>query len=585
MNTRWTRLSRQSRPAFFLFVAICACTLGLRGAHAQHRAHLSADLLTHESRQTTTRARIIVHGTPSDVVAIAIKHHLAVLSTLTDGVVIAANSRELTDLAAETGLTQLSGDVRVRPWMSVSNVSTAADQVRAGQPGLLGLLSVAPVTGAGVTVAVVDSGISPHPALAKKVLANVSLVTGDPSVADAFGHGTHVAGIIAGLGSAAAGVTPLYTGGIASGAQLVNVRVLGADGSGLTSDVIAGIDWVIANKSKYNIRIVNLSLGHPVYESCSTDPLCLEVGKAVNAGLVVIAAAGNYGRNADGRMVLGSIASPGNSPYAITVGAINTWGTGKRSDDTVATFSSRGPTAIDFAVKPDIAAPGVKIVSLQAEGSFLASSYSSIHVAGGSSNAYMYLSGTSMSTPIVSGGVALLLQGAPGLKPAQVKLALQNGASYMTDGGLMGAGAGSVNFMASRKITATGLTSLLTTTINGLTGTSSGASFWDAGTMGSRLYAGSGIRLLSTLLAPLAWLDPSLLHWGDLNLLGLTNPLARLTPKWLQYGALAAGTNDQQILWGTTVYEPSGQQILWGTDTTGDQQILWGTSLTDPDAQ
>jgi len=285
-------------------------------------------------------------------------------------------------------------------------------------------------------------------------------------------------------------------------------------------------------------------------------------------------------------MVLGSIASPGNSPYAITVGALNTWGTVVRSDDTVATFSSRGPTAYDMAVKPDVAAPGVKIVSLQAPDSYLPTQYPVVHVAGSGNNAYMFLSGTSMATPMVSGGAALLLEAAPSLSPAQVKLALQNGATYMADGGLMGAGAGSVNFFASRQIAASGLTSVLTSVIGGLGLTSTGASFWDAGTLSNRLYSGLGIRLLSLLEAPLVWLDPSLLNFGDLNLLGLTNPLATMVPKWLQYGAVAGWTSDQQIIWGTTVYQPSGQQIIWGTNTaTTDQQIIWGTTLTDPNAQ
>ena len=228
--------------------------------------------------------------------------------------------------------------------------------------------------------------------------------------------------------------------------------MLGADGSGFTSDVIAGIEWVVANRALYNIRVINLSLGHPVTEACSTDPLCEAVNQAVQAGIVVVVAAGNAGQASDGRTILGGISSPGNSPYAITVGALNTWGTVDRSDDTVATFSSRGPTAYDLAVKPDIAAPGTKILSLQADGAFLPTMYPSIHVAGSGNNAYMYLSGTSMAAPMVSGGVALLLQGSPNLSPAQVKFALQNGATAMTDAGLMGAGAGSVNFWASRQI-------------------------------------------------------------------------------------------------------------------------------------
>lgn len=566
-----------------VFAWCLASGLTLRGSNTPHFASLSNDLVAHLAQRTSARARVIIQGDDALVDAIASRHHVQVVRRLPNGAVLLVNSSELADVASDVGVAHLSGDVPVRTWLSVSNQSTAADQTRAGTSGFLGIGALAAVNGKGVTVAVVDSGINTkHTALANKVIASVSTVTGDPSTGDAFGHGTHVAGIIAGLSTT---TTPFYTGGIAPGASLVNVRVLGADGTGLTSDVIDGIDWVIAHKSAYNIRVINLSLGHPVFESCSLDPLCQEVQKAVNAGIVVVAAAGNYGKNDAGQMVLGSIASPGNSPYAITVAALNTWATPSRGDDTVATFSSRGPTAYDLAVKPDVAAPGVKIVSLQANGSALPTMFPSIHVAGSGNNAYMYLSGTSMAAPMVSGGVALLLQGTPGLSPSQVKLALQNGATYMTDGGLMGAGAGSVNFLASRKVAANGLLNVLTTTVSGLLVSSSGASFWDSGTLSNRLYQGIGIRLLSVLTAPLVWLNPSLLNFGDLNLLGLTNPLASMVPKFLQYGQVAGWTNSQTITWGTTIYDPQGQTITWGTDATGSQTITWGTTLTSPDAR
>ena len=566
-----------------LIVLCCLGSVTLRGSNAPHFASLSLDLLSHLAKHTAVQTRVIVPGTDAQIDALAAQHHLTIVRRLAGAAVVLANSDELSDLASDAGVTHLSGDAPVHNWMATSTLATAADQARAGTSGLLGIGGLPAVSGKGISVAVVDSGINTnHIALANKVVASVSMVTGDASTGDAFGHGTHVAGIIAGIATT---VTPEYTGGIAPGAQLVNVRVLGADGSGVTSDVIAGIDWVIANKSTYNIRIINLSLGHPVYESCSLDPLCQEVGKAVNAGIVVVAAAGNYGLNAAGQMVLGSIASPGNSPYAITVGALNTWGTPGRSDDTVATFSSRGPTAYDMAVKPDVAAPGVKIVSLQANNSWLAANYPVTHVAGSGNNAYMYLSGTSMATPMVSGGAALLLQGSPGLSPAQIKLALQSGATYVSDGGLMGAGAGEVNFLASRKLANNGLISLLTTTIAGLGVVPSGASFWDAGTLSGRLYQGLGIRLLSLLQAPLVWLNPSLLNYGDLNLVGLNNPLANMVPKFLQYGAVAGWTDAQTVTWGTAITDPNGQTVTWGTDAQDDETVTWGTSMTSPDAR
>ncbi|HEY2153962.1 MAG TPA: S8 family serine peptidase, partial [Vicinamibacterales bacterium] len=452
-------------------------------------------------------------------------------------------------------------------------------------PGLLGIGAIPGVTGQGIGVAVIDSGISPHAALVGKVVANVSLVTGDPSTADAYGHGTHVAGIIAGAGAPARNVTTLYDGGVAPGVQLVNVRVLGADGSGLTSDVIAGIEWAVANRTRYNIRIINLSLGHPVGEPAATDPLCEAVANAVQSGIVVVAAAGNAGVADNGSEILGGIMSPGNSPAAITVGALNTWGTADRSDDTVATYSSRGPTKYDLAVKPDVAAPGNKIISLEANGGYLVEEYSYLHKAGSGSNAYMQLSGTSMATPMVSGGAALLLQGTPNLAPAQVKLALQMGATFVKDGGLMGAGAGSVNLWAARKIAASGLGGqLVSTLVGGILTPASGVAFWDSGSLATRLYQGSALRLLSPVTALLAWLNPSLLRVGDLNLLGLSNPLASVVPKWMLYGQVAGWTGSQSILWGDSIYDPQGQSILWGDSTqTAGTSILWGDSMTAQD--
>jgi serine protease AprX len=563
---------------------VTVTSLGLRGAEGQH-AHLSDDLLGHVARHTSARTRVIVHGDADALAALTTRHHVSVLRTLAGGAVISANSAELAEIAADSAFDHLSGDPLVKVGMSVSNQATGADQVRAGVAGgLLGIGAIPGVNGQGIGVAIVDSGISPHAALTNKVVANVSLISGDPSVLDAFGHGTHVAGIIAGNANAASSVTSLFNGGIAPGVQLVNVRVLGADGVGRTSDVIAGIQWAIANRARYNIRIINLSLGHPVMEPSATDPLCEVVADAVQAGMVVVAAAGNDGVAPDGSRILGGINSPGNSPWAITVGSLNTWGTAKRNDDTITTYSSRGPARFDGTVKPDIAAPGNKIVSLEASGSYIPSAYSYLHRAGNGNNSYMQLSGTSMAAPMVSGGVALLLQGSPNMSPSQVKMALQAGATYMPDAGLMGAGAGSVNFMASRKLTTTLLGVLPTNLIGGLLSPASGAMFWDTGTLATRLYAGVGIRLLSILQGPLAWLNSSLLNAGDLNLLGLGNPLASIAAKSLLYGQVADWTNSQTIMWGTSITDPSGQTIMWGTSyTTEGTTIMWGTSTTAED--
>jgi serine protease AprX len=551
------------------------------GAATEPGARLSSDLLDRLARRTPGRDRVILHGTRSEIDQLVTRHGLVLVRRLEGGAVVGASGTELAALAADATVDHLSGDPLVVPSMSVATRSTGATQTWSGSPGIvLGLGAVPGVTGTGIGVAVLDSGISPHSALASRVVANVSFVTGDPQTSDPYGHGTHVAGIIAGAAQPAANVASGFSG-VAPGVHLVNVRVIGAAGAGFTSDVIAGIDWVIANRARYGIRVMNLSLGHPVTEPSATDPLCEAVARATAAGIVVVASAGNAGRSAEGNRVLGGITSPGNSPFAITVGALNTWGTVSRSDDTVADYSSRGPTRFDMAVKPDLAAPGTRIVSLEAAGAYLPSAHPAVHAAGYGQNAYMWLNGTSMAAPIVSGAAALLLQGSPELGSAQVKLALQSGATYVRDGGLMGAGTGSLNVWESRRIASSGLSAVTSSLLDGLGGPS-GGSFWDAGTLSARLYSGVGMRLLSGLDLRQVWLNPSRLQFGDYNLVGLANPLRLLPAKQLMWGEVATWTQEDHIIWGTQMEDSNGDHIIWGT-SDGDDHIIWGTTVMTAD--
>ncbi len=171
---------------------------------------------------------------------------------------------------------------------------------------------------------------------------------------DDYGHGTHVAGIAAGNGysSQGSGALRIFKG-IAPNANVLDLRVLDANGMSSDSVVIAALEKAVALKSKYNVRVINLSLGRPIYESCTRDPLCQAVEAAWANGIVVVAAAGNLGRNG-----YGTVLSPGNSPHAITVGCMKTMFTDTRSDDLIASYSSKGPTAIDLTAKPDLVAPG-----------------------------------------------------------------------------------------------------------------------------------------------------------------------------------------------------------------------------------
>ena len=190
------------------------------------------------------------------------------LRVLDGMVVVSARPPELSVLRQVPGIQSISRDNIVSPLMVVAQKVMAADQARAAQPGgLLGIGGMPAVTGKGVGVAIIDSGINTsHAALSGKVTAAVSFVSSDPSTNDGFGHGTHIAGIVAGKDTLA---TPLYKGGIAPGAHLINVRVLGNNGGGYTSDVIAGIQWTVANRVKYGIRVVNSLARSPASRAAS----------------------------------------------------------------------------------------------------------------------------------------------------------------------------------------------------------------------------------------------------------------------------------------------------------------------------
>ena len=199
-------------------------------------------------------------------------------------------------------------------------------------------------------------------------------------------------------------------------------------GSGHISDVIDALHYVLVNRAALNIRIVNLSVATGVYESYDDDPLTRAAQRLVRAGVVVVAASGNYGHDAQGRIIYGGVTAPGNAPWVLTVGASSHMGTVDPSDDRIAGFSSRGPTAIDLAAKPDLVAPGVGIESLSDPSSAFYTTQSPYLLEGTVPTTYLpYLSqsGTSMAAPVVTGTVALMLQANPSLTPNQVKAILQ----------------------------------------------------------------------------------------------------------------------------------------------------------------
>ena len=540
---------------------------------------LSGDLLNHPAGSHLHR--VIVQTSDTGLETLRHGGFGLLRRELQGSSVLEVNDAQLDALQRNSLFSHISGDLPVAADMAITNQVTQATAVWAGTPGgLLGLGGTPGYVGSGVTVAIVDSGIAAHTALDTRVIAHVNLVSTEPTVSgDPFGHGTHLAGIIGGNRTAATYVTNAYAGGSAPAVKFVDVRVLASNGSGLTSDVIAGIDWVTANRRTYNIRVVNLSLGHVVTEPSAIDPLCQAVQRAVNAGITVVVSAGNYGLTSTGKPVLGGITSPGNSPVALTVGATDTHGTIDVSDDTVAPYSSKGPTRYDLAVKPDVVAPGTRITSLEAQSSYLSRTYPQWHVAGSAKNAYMRLSGTSMSTAVVTGGVALLLNAEPSLTPEQVKISMQMGARFMPNAGLIAAGMGSVNFAQSLKISQQGLLGSLLTTVTNLLGLSSGGTFVDYGTLTNRIYDGTGLRLLGLLdLGGLFGNGP---EPGVLNLLGSSNPIARIAPNYVVWGNVAGWSSSYYVVWGNSIQDPSsGQYVVWGNNEQSDPNyVVWGNSL------
>jgi len=304
--------------------------------------------------------------------------------------------------------------------------------------------------GSGIGVAIIDSGVTrAHDDLgANRIVQFVDFVDFAAQPHDGYGHGTHVAGIIAGNGYDSGGARR----GIAPGAHLIVLRALDELGDGFISSAIAAIDYAIEQRAAYNIRVINLSVAAGVYESFETDPLTLAAKRAVDAGIVVVTAAGNLGRNDKGQVQLGGITSPGNAPWVLTVGAASHNGTIDRRDDTVAPFSSLGPSRIDLVQKPDVVAPGVGTESLADAGSTLYLTRPAARLwgtVGTETPPYLSLSGTSMAAPVVAATVALMLQANPSLTPSAVKGVLQAAAERHADYSALAQGAGFLDARAA----------------------------------------------------------------------------------------------------------------------------------------
>ena len=430
--------------------------------------------------------------------------------------------------------------------------------------------------GAGIGVAVVDSGVAWHNDLTyggsnpdvkvvggQRVRTFVDFVNGRLTAYDDNGHGTHVTGIIAGNGYETWGARA----GIAPAANIVSLKVLDQQGGGYISNVIAALDWILANRVTYNLRIVNLSVGAAVTESYNTDPLTLAAKRVVDAGVVVVTAAGNLGKNRlTGEVMYGGITAPGNAPWVLTVGAYSHEGSVSRTDDRMAGYSSRGPSAIDYAAKPDIVATGTGIVSLSAPGSLMYTTKSAYLLKGvlsGSTRPYLSLSGTSMASPIVAGAVALMLQANPNLTPNLVKAILQYTAQdYQYDP--LTQGAGFLN-------------------IKGAVDLSRFLKNPQAGQLYPTSRAWSKTILWGNHKIKRGVIKPAGSAWAVSTVWGAARDAEGDNIVW---GTLCGTMECDNIVWGTSVldldnivwgtFDREGDNIVWGTIREGDN-IVWGT--------
>ena len=409
-------------------------------------------------------------------------------------------------------------------------------------------------TGAGVGVAIIDSGIATwHNDLSvqnsnqvfpygnQRVAKFVDFVNGHTLPYDDNGHGTHVAGIIAGNGYDSNG----QKAGVASKASLVVLKVLDANGQGSIGSVIAAMNWVAAYGAQYNVRVVNLSIGAKISESYWTDPLTLAAKKLADKGIVVVTAAGNFGKAVDGRQQYGSITAPGNAPWVLTVGASSTQGTTTRTDDVMANYSSAGPTKYDYLAKPDLVAPGTGTVSLAVPGSTLAVQKATSLVAGNSGpSAYLSLSGTSMAAPVVAGTVAAMFQVNPNLTPNMVKAILQYTSQPYSGYKPLQQGAGFLNTIGAVKL----------------------AQFYQQNLPGT------------TMPTKRAWSKSVI--WGNRLIKGgYLNPRANAYAVNVIWGVAKTSLGDN-IVWGTLA---DGDNIVWGTNDANGDNVVWGTQDADGD--
>jgi serine protease AprX len=457
-------------------------------------------------------------------------------------------------------LAALAGSSLVRR-VALDRVTRGTMERTSAAVGATGVRQELGYDGSGISVAVIDSGVTAwHDDLtqsgvpeSQRVDQFVDFIGGRATPYDDYGHGTHVAGIIAGNGFDTGGARA----GIAPGARLLVLKVLDGSGRGRISDVIAALDYVVSQQAAFRTRIINLSVGAGVFESYDTDLFTLAAKRAVDQGIVVVASAGNAGRNSQGHTTYGGVTAPGNAPWVLTVGASSTQGTVDRADDLVAAFSSRGPTAVDRRAKPDLVAPGVGIESLSDPESTLFAARSPYLLYGTVATPYppyLSLSGTSQAAPVVAGTVALMLQANPVLTPNAVKAILQYTAQEYAGYDALTQGAGFLN--------ARGAVELARFFADPLTIPYPSSTNWSL-----QLIWGNH-RVQGGRIAPTAGAWGTDVAWGA---------AAMSDGQPVTWGVLCSSADCSSVStdgWGTTCVTPDCGVAIWGT--VSSENVVWG---------
>jgi serine protease AprX len=435
-------------------VIVTATQAAPAGAKTHEEAKISPPLLAQVRSHPDDEVAVIVRASAKRTAHQAARAAAAVdrahgkvrrALSIVGGVSATLKGKEILDLASDQDVQYIQRDELVTATfdpVTGADLASSAGIQEVSAPAAWRQLGV---SGKGVAVAILDSGIAPHPDLQGRIVASVDFTNGSSGTlvapADPGGHGTHVAGLVAGDGTASGGA---YTG-VAPSANVIDVRVISGTGGTTMSTLIAGMQWVLAHRAEYNIRVVNISAGAPITTTYRDDPLATAVEVLVFAGLTVVVSAGNEGPGAS------TITSPGSDPFVITVGGVDDNGTATLTDDGIASWSSRGPTSIDGFAKPDLVAPGRRIVSLRSPGSTLDQEFPDRVVSGldPAVPEYFRLSGTSMAAPVVAGVAALMLERNPALTPAQVKARLVGTATPLLYGSVNTTGSGLVNAVAA----------------------------------------------------------------------------------------------------------------------------------------